>query len=279
MILSYERELILAHILKKTREYVLAHPEIRLNKNQSQLFQKMIERRGKKEPLAYILGQKGFYGLDFKVNEHSLIPRPETELLVEQVISDLRSPAENEKIAIIDIGTGSGNIIISLAKYLNSKIFNFKFFGIDISDKALRVAKFNARINKANKIKFIKSNLLDYFLKNKDLNKFKKIIIIANLPYLSKNIYTSSMEDVLNYEPRLALLSGNDGLSHYKKLFQQIKILKNIYADFPIFCYIEIGPEQKNKINNLIRLVFPKSKVIFKKDLAKKWRTAVCVFE
>jgi release factor glutamine methyltransferase len=261
----FEQQLILAHILKKSREYVLAHPEIELTQAQKRLFERLINRRKKHEPLAYILGRKEFYGLDFELTKHTLIPRPETELLVEEIIN---SKPKNK--TIIDIGTGSGNIIITLAE--NIKDQN-NYFAIDVSKKALAIAKLNAKKHKVDKkIKFIESDLL----KNKKMlghlamKQCNDAIIIANLPYLSKHIYSSAMPDVKNFEPKSALLSGEEGLDHYKKLFSQIKKLET--KNRRLKTILEISPEQKTKITPIIKKVFPRANIFFKKDLAGKWR-------
>lgn len=267
-----EQELILAHILKKSREYVLAHPEIKLNKLQQKKYQNMIKRRLKNEPLAYILGHQGFYGLDFKVNRHTLIPRPETEHLVDAVIDKLKL-VSRKRIIIIDIGTGSGNIIISIAHNTKHMAHNkINFYGTDISTRALKIAKYNAKkyvLNK--KIKFIRGDLLNPFIQNSKL-KIQNYIIVANLPYLSKKIYNSAKKNVKNYEPKSALYGGTDGLDYYKKLFKQIKILMNNRYALCVTCYAEISPEQKNKLEKTIKHNFPDSPMEFKKDLAQKWR-------
>jgi len=302
-----DAELLLGFILKKPREYILIHPEYQLTKSQEIKYKKILKRRLKHEPIAYILGQKEFYGLNFKVTKDTLIPRPETELLVELALYSMKHETYNKKnTTIIDIGTGSGNIIISLAKNLNSLCHSrengnpvanhsvstldsrfhgndkYIFFATDISKKALTVAKHNAKKNRVDeKIKFIKSDLLNCFLKAKSYKlKTNKLTIIANLPYLSKKIYSSTMPDVKNFEPKSALLSGIDGLDHYEKLFKQIKKLE-AKSYLPrrqagkLKAILEISPEQKQKIAKLIRKYFPKATIEFKKDLAQKWRVAI----
>jgi len=267
----FEQELILAHILKKSREYVLTHPELSLTKAQKRQFEKLINRRKNHEPLAYILGHKEFYGLDFKVNRNTLIPRPETELLVEETLKNIQTYKHINKLSIIDVGTGSGNIIITLAKNIKEKN---NYFAVDISSKALAIARFNAKNNKVDKkIKFIKSNLLNYFTVHCSLLT-DSCVIVANLPYLSQKIYSSTIPDVKNFEPKSALLSGPDGLAHYERLLKQIKLLSVHCSLSTIHCFLEISPEQKPKIGKIIRRYFPKSKTIFKKDLAGKWRVA-----
>ncbi|KKP79647.1 MAG: protein-(glutamine-N5) methyltransferase, release factor-specific [Candidatus Moranbacteria bacterium RIFOXYA12_FULL_35_19] len=273
-------ELLISCAIRKPREFVLAHPEKSVSKEQRTMINKLIRRRLKHEPIAYILGQKEFYGLNFKVNKHTLIPRPETEHLVDAVISNLQL-VNSKKTTIVDIGTGSGNIIISLAKNLwTSNVPNghsMSFFGVDISQKALIVAKHNAKKHNVDKkIKFIRSNLLDYFIKNKNCYMFHascSMIIVANLPYLSKKIYSSSMPNVKKFEPRSALLSGIEGLDHYEKLFKQLHKLE--IGNWKLEIFLEISPEQKSKIAKLIKKYFPNANIEFQKDLAQKWRVAI----
>lgn len=276
----FEIELIIAHILKKPREFVLAYPEYTLRKQQTENIRKNILRRTNHEPIAYILGHKQFYGLDFKTDKNVLIPRPETEMLVDTTIEEIRR--KNKKASIIDVGTGSGNIIISIAdsiKKFKLPIADYRLLAIDISKKALHVAKHNAKKNKVDKkIKFIKSNLLSCLLKNNLMMKyFNNLIIVANLPYLSKKIYNATMPDVKNYEPKSALHSGKEGLDYYEKLFKQIKNILSKNYKLKIIIILEISPEQKNKITSLIKKYFSRSKITFKKDLVDRWR--VCILK
>jgi len=275
----YEIELIIAHIIQKSREYILAHPEIQLTKVQDTRYKKLLKRRKNHEPMAYILGHKEFYGLDFKVNKHTLIPRPETELLVELVTQNVKlETIKNKKISIVDVGTGSGNIIISILKELEKfnsfYVSHFTFHATDISTEALRIARYNAKIHKVDKkIKFIRSNLLKYFIDHCSLLT-DHCIIVANLPYLSKKIYSSAMPDVKNFEPKSALLSEQDGLNHYGKLFEQIKLLTDHCSLITVHCLLEFSPEQKSKLQKIIKEYFPASKATFHKDLSDKWRVA-----
>ncbi|MCD6149347.1 peptide chain release factor N(5)-glutamine methyltransferase [bacterium] len=302
-------EILISHAIKKPKEFILAHPEYKLSPNQELRIKNYAKRRIKREPIAYITKHKEFYGLDFKVNKNVLIPRPETEALPELAISNL--PAylpcrqadrtgrqlvvwKNKKIVIADIGTGSGNIIISVAKNLDSLPRrpaspnrgeqagrlrgndNIKFYASDISKKALQLACQNAKKHKVDKkIKFLQGNLLKPLMDKKILFiDHCSLIIVANLPYLSKKIYDSAPADIKKYEPKSALYSSEEGLKHYKKLFQQIKSLVTNYQ-LPVTVFLEFSPEQKNKLAKLIRNYFPQSKTIFHKDLAGKWR--VCV--
>jgi len=295
---SIDLDILISFVIKKEREFIMTHPEFVITDNQQSVIGKMIKRRLKNEPLAYILGQKEFYGLNFKVNKNTLIPRPETELMVESALKFIKTKRhENIKesnkknnevishqssvINIIDIGTGSGNIIISILKNLSIdlkfKIQNSEFFAIDISKGALKIARQNAKKNKVDeKIKFIHGNFLDPFLVNSKFNppaggQNSKFLILANLPYLSEEIYKNCPPTVKKYEPRTALYSANQGLAHYEKLLSQIKSLLTDY-ELPITALMEISPEQKRSISSIIKKYLPSAKIEFKKDLADKWR-------
>jgi release factor glutamine methyltransferase len=276
-----DMDILIAHTIGKPREFVLAHPEYVLKPSYKLLVTSYVRRRINNEPIAYIIGKKEFYGLDFEVNEHTLIPRPETEMLVDIALEEmLHTPCS--MLHVIDIGTGSGNIIISIAKQLKLQnyelgIRNYELYGTDISKEALKIAKKNSV---AKKIKFLHGNLLSPL--SKKLMKLKvypvanasglgKLIILANLPYLSKEIYQNSPKDVKNYEPKSALYSDNLGLSHYEDLLKQIKALKAKEAR-KLIAILEISPEQKQLLNKIINQYFPKAKIKFYKDLAGKWR-------
>lgn len=261
-----DAEILLSLALTKPREYILAHPENKISPTQIKKYCSFAKRRSAGEPTAYIVGKKEFFGLDFIVNKNILIPRPETELLVELALQEIHDTKYN---AIIDVGTGSGNIIVSIAKNVPAKRKNkINFFAIDISKKSLQVAKANARKNKVEKkIKFTQSDMLEYFLKNKI--EFENILIIANLPYVSPEIFQKNKSN-LKFEPKTALLSQNNGLAHYINLFEQIRLLITGHCSL----IIEISPEQKPEIGHIIKKYLPKSKVKFFKDLAGKWRMA-----
>lgn len=278
----FDLELLISRVLKKPREFVLANPSFKISKTRGLKLETLIRRRIKHEPLAYILGRKEFYNLTFKVDKNVLIPRPETELLVDLALKEIsNSKFQVSSFMIIDIGTGSGCIIISLLKQLQvspqSNKFgagqaNFKFYGIDISAKAIKIAKQNAKTHQVGKkIKFFKGNLLNP-LKRRALQAARdtQFIIVANLPYLSKSIYRSASPDVKKFEPEIALLSPDEGLDHYAKLFRQIQ--KSRISSRKLRIFLEISPEQKNKISKLIKSLFSRPKIKFEKDLAGKWR-------
>jgi len=274
-------ELLISAAIGRSREFVLAHPEFSITNEQGTRISKLLKRRLENEPIAYILGHKEFYGLDFKVDKNTLIPRPETEQIVDLTIDKIvECRMSNVDLKIIDIGTGSGNIIISLASILDSRFRgndNMKYFATDISKDALAVAKQNAKKHKLDKkITFLHGNLLEPIIdKKKLIIDHCSLIIVANLPYLSQKIYAKTPADVKKYEPKSALFSKKEGLDHYDKLFKQIKKLSSFIAYCSLF--IEISPEQKNNLSQLIKKYFPKAKPVFHKDLADKWR--VCEIE
>jgi release factor glutamine methyltransferase len=252
----------------------LAHPERKLKDKEYQKFILLAKRRSSGEPVAYLAGKKEFFGLDFLVNKNVLVPRPETELLVELSLAKILNTNYSIPDTIIDVGTGSGNIIISLVKNLPSKIQKkINFFAVDISKDALEVAKANAKRHKVEKkIKFIQSDLLGYFLKNKKSSTPKNLFIIANLPYVSPSLYCRNKNN-LRFEPKGALLSRRKGLEHYENMFKQISRLLTI-KHFSLFAVIEISPAQKLKISRILRKHLPLAKVKFYQDLAGRWRAA-----
>jgi release factor glutamine methyltransferase len=272
-------ELIIAHAINSSREFVLMYPEKTLSESHTLAINKMARRRILCEPLAYILGEKEFYGIKFKVDRSTLIPRPETEMMVDLVSNNIKNGEYNNKnkLVIADIGTGSGNIIIALAQNIKHGTWNkFKLYGIDISKKATVIAKQNAKLNKVqNEITFLSGNLLDPLVK---IGNWKleignsTMIIVANLPYLSSKIYKSCLKDIKKYEPKSALFSQNYGLSHYEELLKQINEIRKNYPPLHVSCFLEISPEQKNKITALIKKYFSDLKIIFHKDLGNRWR-------
>ncbi|KKR44596.1 MAG: HemK family modification methylase, methyltransferase [Candidatus Moranbacteria bacterium GW2011_GWC1_45_18] len=260
-------ELILSLATNRPREYLFAHPEQKLSLKELDKFNSFLIRRKKGEPIAYMTGKKEFYGLEFEVNRNVLIPRPETELLVEKALDLV---PEVEPLTVIDVGTGSGNIIISVVENLPANIRKkIDFYATDVSKKALFKTKNNAQKHKvAQYIKFIRSDLLEYFLKKK--TKFENLLIVANLPYVSASIYKKNIRN-LRYEPELALISAEKGLGHYRRLLRQIAEIKSDYA-LRIICFAEISPEQKNGLAKIMKDELPEAKTNFVKDLSGRNR-------
>lgn len=271
-----EAEILLQQVLKKDKAFLYANFHKNLTLSQLNKYKQLIERRTLGQPLAYLLGFKEFYGLKFLVNKHVLIPRPETELIVEKVLNFIQnSKLRIKNFVLIDVGTGSGCLPIAIFKKINDrlKIKNYKVYGLDISPGALAVAKKNAQLNKVDKkIKFIRSDLLTYFLNPKTSKILSgQIILTANLPYLSANIYQENYHN-LKFEPPLALVAGRDGLKYYREMLGQIKKIAKAAS---LSIYLEINPQQKNKIKKIILNYLPKAKIEFEKDLTGRNRLVI----
>lgn len=252
-----DSELLIAHLLKKPREFVIAHPEKKLTASQAKSLEKLIKKRGQGQPVAQLTGKKDFYGYTFKVNHSVLTPRPETEMLVEEALSIIEAdPQASWKI--VDVGTGSGAIIIALAKELEKRNpKHVQLFATEISQPALMVAKQNARSHKIqDKIKFLKGDLL------KPLKKNKVNLIVANLPYLSfEEYYNSPFYQTLKWEPKIALTDEKDGLENFRKFFGQApKYLKTGTI------ILEIGYDQADRIKKIAKCAYPQLRIQIKKD-------------
>lgn len=197
---------LLEDTLKKDRAWVVAHPEQELSEERLETLGKLIDRRLKREPLAYIRGKSWFYGRFFEVNPSVMIPRPESEAFI-TLLKDLQATE------VIDIGTGSGCLAIT-AKL---EIPNAKVTAVDVSPEALDVAKKNAESHNVD-VEFLESDLLSSLISSIE----SQTTIIANLPYVPDGMITSPE---IATEPALALFSGNDGLNHYRKFWNQIHTL------------------------------------------------------
>lgn len=205
-------EVLLAHVLKVERSRLIIDSELGVTDSQIIEYSDLVRRFSQGEPVAYLVGHKEFYGLDFEVNENVLIPRPETELLVDNVIDYCSKRSSLSACKILDVGTGCGCIAISLAK----RIPEAEVWAGDISHKALEVAERNAIKNEVGgKVNFVQSDLLENIYSEFD-------VIVANLPYIGemKNRYISAETD--KYEPHIALFGGDDGLDIYRNLFSQL---------------------------------------------------------
>ncbi|MGB3073535.1 MAG: peptide chain release factor N(5)-glutamine methyltransferase [Candidatus Moraniibacteriota bacterium] len=242
-----DREVLLSHTLGQDRVFLMAHGETKLTPNQLKRYRDFLARATKHEPIAYIVGEREFYGRDFSVGPGVLIPRPETELLVEQVLNrilnqELRIKNKNRSVAIVDVGTGSGCIIISLSLSLKqSRLKNISFFAVDNESAALHYARKNARHHHVDAdIRFVKSDLLTR-VKNQ-LSRYDEISVLANLPYLSTALYRTTAPNVRQYEPASALVSGPDGLAHYRRLLKALQALAA--TGTKVHFFLEISPEQ-----------------------------------
>ena len=229
-----DSEILLSKTLNKSREEILVNLDQIINEKNFLVFKEYLNRRSKNEPIAYILKEKEFWSKKFSVNKHTLIPRPETELLVDKIL-ELHN---GKKPSILDIGTGSGCIIISLL--INLK--NSNGIGIDISKNAILTAEINALKHKvSNRLKFLNRSFNDIFGKKFDL-------IVSNPPYIERKDIKNLSEDIKKYEPIMALDGGNDGLDLIKKVIYKAKYILKING----ILALEIGNEQDKKVSKIL---------------------------
>lgn len=248
----------------------MSHQDQNITRNQHVRFNKLIAQRKRGMPVAYLTGSREFYKLDFFVTKDTLVPRPETEILVEQAIKTVREKhkqlPDKKKLLIADIGTGTGCIAITLAKYLP----NVRVIAVDISPKALLVAKKNAKKHVVLKsTTFIKGDLLFPFIKKKVKEVKKQAtpdVVVANLPYLTVN----ELHNV-SHEPRQALDGGKLGLEYIEQLLMQAA--ESLPIETTIL--LEIAPTQTKAVDYMVEQHMPTKKVSFVKDLAGLDRVAV----
>jgi len=230
-----DTEILMARALDKNREYIILNHDKDLNVENLEYFKKLINERATKKPIAYLLNKKFFWKNEFYVNKDTLIPRPDTEIIVEQILNVTKN---KNYLRILDIGVGSGCIILSI---LNEKK-NFYGTGIDISKNTLEISKINAKkLLVDNRVKFYKS----------DVDKFaqgKYDLIVSNPPYIKRCDLKYLESDVLKFEPKLALDGGLDGLTVIKKVIKKSSELLKKNGKF----ILEIGFDQKNKVIKLL---------------------------
>ncbi len=254
-----EAKYLLKFLLKKDDIYFITNLNKELDDKVIKEYKNIVKKRCNHIPYSYITGKKEFMGLTFFVNEQTLIPRPETEIIVEYVINHFK----NKKLNILEIGVGSGCISISIAKYLD----NVNILGVDINKGAIEIANKNIKYNNVeNKVKFIKSDLYENV-------EGKFDIIISNPPYIKSDVIDTLEDNVKKYEPILALDGGDDGLYFYRKIIENAdNFLKdNSYIIF------EIGYDQGEDVKNLlVNKQFSEVEII--KDLAGFDRTIVAKY-
>jgi len=210
-------------------------------------------------PVQHLIGHEYFFGRKFYVNEQVLIPRMETEELVLYVINQVKQLTNMEDITIVDVGTGSGVIAVTLAKELT----DVEIYATDISENALQIAKENARLHEAN-INFFQGDFLQPIINQ----KLEPDVVVANPPYISEKEAASLLDTVKDYDPALALFADEEGLAAYREILQQIK--ENLSTVKHIF--FEVGYEQKADITQLVSSYFPNSTTICIKDINKNDR-------
>lgn len=261
---ALDADALLAFILQKDRAFVLAHPEIELSKDEERRYNVLIRKRADHVPFAYLIGRKEFYGHDFIVNKYTLIPRPETELLVDTVLEYIQKCPDKQH-SIIDVGTGSGCIIISLALHAHNV---GKLWGIDRVKRALDVARENAALyHLQDRFTFKRYNMLSLIKERFD-------IIVSNLPYISSKELEKARNanPELDWEPQIALLGGTDGLLFNTQLLQQAR--KRLNSGGAVF--FEIGDQQAEIIKPLAEKFLSPCEIEIKKDLCGRDRV-VCV--
>ena len=236
-------ELLLCDVLKCSRIDLYLNFDKPLTKDEISLFKSILRRRMNHEPLQYILGKTSFYGLDFKVNNNVLIPRQETELLVERVINDVKTRSLKE-VTVFEIGTGSGCIAIALAKILDRENINVKIISTDVSEAAIEVARENSVLNGigSEKIKFIAKDFFEIDKLSRDFN-----YIVSNPPYISYDEFNKLDKEVKDFEPKIALTDNEKGL----KFFEHILMIASA-GDFTGKVYCEIGYGQKEDIEKIL---------------------------
>ena len=231
-----DSEILLSNSIKRDKKHIILNPKEILNSEQLGKFKSLIERRKKGEPIAYIINKKEFWKDEFFVNKDVLIPRPDSELIIEQV---LKIYSKDVQLQVLDIGTGSGCILLSILKERS----NFYGTGIDISKKSINVSKFNAKqLNLTNRVKFFHSSVDNF-------NNGKYDMIVSNPPYIKQLSLKYLEKDVVNFEPKLALSGGFDGFSKIRKVINKASILIKKNGKF----ILEIGFNQKNKVIKILK--------------------------
>jgi release factor glutamine methyltransferase len=252
-----DTEILMAKALGKSREYIILNHDKVLDIENLEYFKKLVHERSARKPIAYLLNKKFFWKSEFYVNKNTLIPRPDTEIIIEQI---LKVTKNKNYLRILDIGIGSGCILLSILKERK----NYYGIGIDISKDSLEISKINAKkLLVEERIKFYKSDV-DKFVQG------KYDLIVSNPPYIKKNNLKYLERDVLEFEPKLALDGGLDGLSVIRKVIKKSSELLKKNGKF----ILEIGFDQKNRVIKLLnnKGFYINSTV---KDLAKNDRCIV----
>jgi len=230
-----DTEILMAKALDKDREYIILNQDKVLNNENLKYFKKLVYERATRKPIAYLLNKKFFWKSEFYVNQNTLIPRPDTEIIIEQI---LKVTKNKHSLKILDIGVGSGCILLSILKEKK----NFYGIGIDISKNSLEISRLNAKnLLVDERVKFYKS----------DVDKFdqgKYDLIVSNPPYIKRSDLKYLESDVLKFEPKLALDGGLDGLSVISKVINKTSELLKKNGKF----ILEIGFDQKSKVIKLL---------------------------
>jgi len=252
-----DSELLLSKVINKNREFIILNSKHNINENEYNYFQKLISERSRGKPIAYLTGKKLFWKYEFKINDNVLIPRPDTEIVIEHVLNIYK---KKNGINFLDIGFGSGCILLSILKERK----DFRATGIDISKHALKVCNINAyKLGVKNRVKLFKSDIDKFSMGKYDL-------IISNPPYIKKLDLRYLDRDVIKFEPKIALNGGLDGISEIRKIVKKsTELIKNGGK-----LILEIAFNQKKEVKQLLRNNgFYINSVI--KDLAKNDRCII----
>ena len=252
---SLETQMMIAKVIEKDRLYIMLNLEEDIDESKVEIIKTMIDKRKNSYPLQYILGEREFWGMDFKVSEGVLIPRQDTEILVEETLKKLKDNKHKSNLKGFEIGVGSGIISITLLK----EIETLTMIGVDINDKAIELTKANALKHEvSDRLCILNSNLFEKI--NKE-NQFD--FIISNPPYIETKVIDSLQEDIKQHEPKLALDGGEDGLDFYRAIIEQSKS----YISPEGFIAFEIGYNQAEAVKKIfVENGYPN--VTIAKDLA-----------
>ena len=255
---NLDSEILLSKVLKKDRKYVILNLDRCLENKLYNKFKKLISQRLTGKPIAYIVGKKDFWKYEFNVSNNVLIPRPDTEIIIEEVLKIFKY---KKKLNVLEIGVGSGCILLSMLKEKNY----FRGIGIDISKKCIEISKKNAlKLGLKSRVKFFKSDIDNFFYGKYDL-------IVSNPPYINSIDLKYLEKDVINFEPVLALNGGLEGTSELRKTIEKASELIKKNGKF----ILEIAFDQKYKVIKLLNdKGFYISKVL--KDYAKNDRCIIC---
>ena len=230
-----DSEILMSKVLNKNRKYIILNLNKEIQKDNLVKFNELVLERSLGKPVAYLTGKKEFWKHEFNVSEQTLVPRPDSEILVDQI---LKITKNKSKIKILEIGVGTGCILLSILKERN----NFSGFGIDISKKCIEISKINAtELKLLNRVKFFETNVDNFFYGKYDL-------IISNPPYIKKLDFKYLEKDVVNFEPKQALDGGLDGTSEIRKVINKSSELIKKNGKF----VLEIAFDQKYKVKKLL---------------------------
>ena len=236
-------ELLLAHALELPRITLYTSFDRPLTRDELQRFRGLYERRLQREPLQYIVESSNFMGLALHVDPRVLIPRPETETLVEQVMLRCNERTE-ETVAVLEIGTGSGNIVVALAKYVRG----IRLTSFDVSPHALEVARANARTHQVDPL--IEFHLMDVFEPVDQLLRKRYDIVVSNPPYVARDEWSELQEEIRGHEPESAVTDGKDGLEFYRRLAEIAPLLLNDRGSI----FLEVGYGQASTVRQLMEV-------------------------